>query len=194
MYHKTELRKQNLQLRESMAIGEYRTKSSLVCNRLTDILRDVSPSLILSYSPIKNEADISFVALLSHEKGIPYAIPLINMNNRHMDFYVIHPAHELIHNKFGIKEPAPSNERIVTDEMLKGRNVVCLIPALAFDLRGNRIGYGKGFYDTFLHRYPQIIKIGLAFEFQIVYEIAHSTHDIPMDMVVTDKRVIQVKG
>ena len=194
MYHKADLRKQNLQLRESMAIGEYSTKSSLVCDRLTDIVEDVSPSLILSYSPIKNEVDISTVAHLSHEQGIPYAIPLINMNNRHMDFYVTHPARELIHNKFGIKEPAPSNEHIVTDDILKGHNVICLIPALAFDLRGNRIGYGKGFYDTFLHRYPHIVKIGLAFEFQIVYEIAHSTHDIPADIVVTDKRVIRVKG
>lgn len=194
MYHKADLRKQNLQLRESMAIGEYSTKSIQICDRLTRIIEDVSPSLILSYSPIKNEVDISAAALFSYEKSIPYAIPLINMNNRHMDYYVTHPAHELVHNKFGIKEPAPSNEHMVSDEMLKGRNVICLIPALAFDLKGNRIGYGKGFYDTFLHRYPHIIKIGLSFEFQIVYEIAHSTHDIPMDMVITDKRVIKVQG
>jgi len=194
MYHKADLRRQNLKLRESMALTEYSVKSSLVCDRLTRTMDESPPSLLLAYSPIKNEVDISPVSLMSHEQGIPYAIPLININNRHMDFYLINPSHELIHNKFGIKEPVPSNEHIVTDEMLRWGNVICLIPAVAFDLRGNRIGYGKGFYDTFLHRYPHITKIGLAFEFQIVYEIAHSTHDIPMDMIITDRRVIKVKG
>lgn len=193
MYHKTELRKQKLKLRESMSLSEYSAKSSLICNRIQQLLNHSKPPLILSYSPIKNEVNVAEVHHAAHKNSIPYAIPLINMNNRHMDFYITEPAHELTHNRFGIKEPTANDKHLVTQQMLKGKNVVCLIPALAFDLKGNRIGYGKGFYDHFLHKYPNIIKIGLAFEFQIVYEISHSPHDVPMDMIMTDKRVIRIK-
>ena len=64
-----------------------------------------------------------------------------------------------------------------------------IVPGLGFDLKGNRIGHGKGFYDRLL-RIPKVKKIGLAFEWQIFDEIPTDNHDIPINMIISEKRII----
>ena len=89
--------------------------------------------------------------------------------------------------KFGILEPIEAMK-------IAHKNIgLVLVPGIAFDLQGNRIGYGLGFYDKFLRQVPKSVKIGLAFEFQIVDEIPHEGHDIPVDFVVTEERIIECK-
>ena len=61
------------------------------------------------------------------------------------------------------------------------------VAGLAFDREGYRIGYGVGYYDKFLKKVPKALKIGLAFDFQIVDKLPREAHDFPVDMIVTDK-------
>jgi 5-formyltetrahydrofolate cyclo-ligase len=67
-----------------------------------------------------------------------------------------------------------------------------IIPGIAFDLQGNRIGYGKGYYDRFLSTRKVSYIMGLAFENQIIKKIPTTENDIPVDVLVTENRIIFV--
>ena len=65
------------------------------------------------------------------------------------------------------------------------------MPGIAFDIRGNRIGRGGGYYDNFLRKiYPSVKIIALAFEIQIVKKIPTNTNDIPVHKIITEKRIV----
>ena len=64
-----------------------------------------------------------------------------------------------------------------------------LVPGTAFDMQMNRMGFGKGYYDKLLERLSAI-KAGLCYDFQLLSEIPHSAHDIPMDIIITEERII----
>lgn len=85
--------------------------------------------------------------------------------------------------------------------MLQGASTVAdgsrfglvLVPGIAFDRAGNRVGFGKGYYDRFLKDYRGM-KVGVAYEFQIVEHVAHEKWDVPMDWILTDTRCLQTRG
>ncbi len=89
--------------------------------------------------------------------------------------------------KYGILEP-------IDVMKIAYKNIdLILVPGIAFDKEGNRIGYGFGYYDKFLARVPKAIKIGLCFDLQIVDKIPKEEHDVPVDIIITEKRVIECK-
>ena len=88
---------------------------------------------------------------------------------------------------FGILEPID-----LMKIAYKNINLV-LVPGIAFDKEGHRIGYGFGYYDKFLAKVPKAVKIGLCFDFQVVDKIPLETHDVPVDFIVTEKRVVECK-
>lgn len=91
----------------------------------------------------------------------------------------------LVPARFGIPEPID-----IMKIAYKHIDLV-LVPGIAFDREGHRIGYGFGFYDKFLAKVPKAVKIGLAFDFQVVDKIPKETHDVPVDFVVTEKEVVE---
>ena len=66
---------------------------------------------------------------------------------------------------------------------------LCLVPALAFDLKLNRMGFGKGYYDKLLSDFCGV-KIGLCYDFQITDTVFPEAHDVPMNIIITEKRII----
>jgi 5-formyltetrahydrofolate cyclo-ligase len=75
----------------------------------------------------------------------------------------------------------------------KAKLDLIIIPAIVYDLRGHRIGYGRvGWYDKFLVNHPESIKVGLAYEEQVIDKIPHEKHDIPVDIIVTPTRIINI--
>ena len=68
-----------------------------------------------------------------------------------------------------------------------------LLPGLAFDPEGNRIGYGAGYYDRYLAKYPKdyFLKIALAYDFQILKQIKGNEHDVKADMIITPNQIIK---
>ena len=89
--------------------------------------------------------------------------------------------------KFGILEPIEAMK-------IAYKNIdLVLVPGIAFDKEGHRIGYGFGYYDKFLKKVPKAIKIGLCFDFQIVNKIPREEHDAPVDLIVTEERFVECK-
>lgn len=67
------------------------------------------------------------------------------------------------------------------------------VPGIAFDKNGYRLGYGFGYYDKFLKKVPKAVKIGLCFDFQVVDKIPREMHDVPVNFIVTEERVIECR-
>ena len=89
--------------------------------------------------------------------------------------------------KFGILEPIE-----IMKVAYKNIDVV-LVPGIAFDQYGHRIGYGLGYYDKFLRKVPKATKIGLAFDLQVMDKIPKELHDVPVDFIITEERVLECK-
>ncbi len=89
---------------------------------------------------------------------------------------------------FYIKEPTGCN---ITD--ISAIDLI-IVPAVAFDRNGNRIGRGKGFYDRLLAKCDRQIKIGIGYDFQLIDEIEAERHDIPVDMIITPHYIINTKS
>lgn len=90
--------------------------------------------------------------------------------------------------EFGPKILGPKGDAEIVEPQ------VILIPALAFDVTGHRLGRGKGFYDRTFEKRSDVMKIGVTFEMQMTGMIPYESHDVKMDFIVTEKRIINCKG
>ena len=111
-------------------------------------------------------------------------VPKANLENKELSLYEIKDrVKDLKKGAYGIMEPRAGRTRLACLE-----EVECLIvPGIAFDKKNRRLGRGKGYYDRFLGTFgSKILKIGLAFSFQVVAQIPVAAHDQPVDKVLTD--------
>lgn len=100
-----------------------------------------------------------------------------------MEFYYFQSFSELAPAAYGILEP-PGEHLAKT----VGKHCLMIIPGAAFDPCGARIGYGKGYYDRYLERAPECIRMALGFSFQVVKQIRQEEHDIRMNYIITEER------
>ena len=111
-------------------------------------------------------------------------VPLTNLENKELSLYEITDRqNDLKKGTYGVMEPRPEKTRLTHFE-----EVDCVIvPGTVFDKKNHRIGRGIGYYDRFLKKFsPNILKIGLAFLFQVIPAIPSEVHDVKLDMVLTD--------
>lgn len=141
-------------------------------------------SLVLSYVSTENEADTYEIMRYCLDSGIRLAVPKCIANTPLMDFYYIKTLGELEKGAFSIYEPQKSCEK-VSDFT----GAVCLVPAMSYDEKGYRIGYGGGYYDRFLSGHD-VKKIGMCYERCLEKEHIHSEYDIKADLIITQNRTI----
>lgn len=115
-------------------------------------------------------------------------VPRVSDKSRIMEAVEITSLEDLIKNKYGILEPSceisAANKELID---------LVILPGVAFDERGGRLGYGGGYYDTFLQDISMnVVKIALAYELQIINSIPLEEHDIKADYIITEKREISV--
>ncbi|MFK7840064.1 MAG: 5-formyltetrahydrofolate cyclo-ligase [Bdellovibrionales bacterium] len=139
-------------------------------------------AVIAAYCPKGREFDALCIAELAIEKGHKTLLPVINKNNRVLTFLEWDKKTTMTANEFGIEEPknsSPADPDII------------LVPLLAFDRRGTRLGQGGGYYDATLAHYraqKDILAIGVAFSQQaVLFNLPKEDHDEPLDWVITPK-------
>lgn len=119
--------------------------------------------------------------------AVPKVIP-VSLKRRYMKALKINSMLQLNESgAFGILEPSIECEDISEEIDL------VIVPGLAFDLEGNRLGYGGGYYDRFLSKYPNNKKIALCYDFQIFKEIPHEFFDEKVDLIISEKRTINFR-
>lgn len=153
---------------------------------------------IYCYASFRDEVSTDGLLELAWKAGKKTAVPCVTDSLR-MEFYYIESLKELRPGYRGILEPEadmaekaiPGKETgIRLDEGLspdEDRDILIILPGAAFDRMGNRIGYGKGFYDRYLQRFPVCRRMGLAYSVQCVEEIPADPWDIRVEAVITEK-------
>ena len=179
---KSQIRKKFLNLRENKS----KKIKSINYNNIIKLLKKkgVKGKIVGGYYPYNNEIDCIQILKKLEKKNYIISLPKIKKNSQ-MDFIQWGSKDPLVINKFGI--PEPSNGKIKFPDIL-------LVPLLSFDIKLNRVGYGGGFYDRYIHRIKRKKKpllVGLAYSFQGVKSIPINRYDKKLDFVVTEKKIIE---
>ncbi len=171
---KKELRRKYKKLRNALSKEERSECSRIICEKLTSLIEG---KRFLSYAPISSEVDVSSVNQRYHA-AYPHLLKDHKMEALlpQEDTFVI--------NDFGIAEPDPGQSKVIDPKDLE----VIIVPLLAFDEKKQRLGYGGGYYDRYLKN-TDAIKIGVAYEIQKTEEHFKEEHDVPMDMIITEKSI-----
>lgn len=142
--------------------------------------------VVLAYSALRFEVDPYAVVERAWALGKTVALPRIIAGSRELALHVYRSGDELCESGFVVKEPLASAPQVSPEEV-----ELVLVPGLGFDARGQRLGFGQGYYDRLLPRLSRAARFGLAFELSLLAEVPTSTHDVPVDAVVTEKRVLR---
>lgn len=182
---KNKIRQEILKTRNNLSTEEVEKKSNLIIQNLEKFIKNAENIMI--FMDMKNEVRITKLMELYPEKS--FFIPQItDSKNREMKINK-YEENELVLHKFGYYESSSSdfyNENILD---------IVIVPAVVFDLEKNRIGFGGGYYDTFLKKVrrgnKKAIFIGVCYDFQIVDKIPREEHDIIVDFVVNENQVFE---
>ncbi len=164
---------------------EVKRKSQKIVQELERLVKELKASSFLFYHPIKNEPDITPLAEKLIREGKTVAFPKVI--GREITPLRVKSLSELLPGRFGIKEP-PYRPDLILREV-----EVVFVPGIAFDKKGYRIGFGGGYYDRLLEKFPVKSKIGVCFDFQLIEEVPKEPFDIPVDVIVTDKTTVRRK-
>ncbi len=146
---------------------------------------------VATYVGVKSEVTTANLLRAAMSVGARIAVPCREGGD--LALYAIEMLGELEEASFGLREPA-ARVRADPDRRVAPETVdLLVVPGVAFDRRGGRIGYGRGYYDRLLARCrPDALRVGLAFECQLVEAIPMGPADQPMDLVVTEADVYRV--
>lgn len=188
---KSEIRKHILKLRAAMSPGELAEKSSAIVERLMALEEFRRAGTIMAYVDFRNEVQTGALISRCLAGGKRVSVPITDIANK-----VLTPSEilaypdDLTPGAWGILEPGPGCVRPLAPEELD----MIIVPGVAFDLNGDRLGYGGGFYDRFLPRTkPGTVFLAPAFELQIQDNVYPGPHDCPVHIIVTEERVIRSK-
>ena len=174
------------------------TRSMMATVNFADSNLYADTKTIFTFISKKTEINTRFLIEKAFTDGKEIAIPRVN--ERSLDFYYLSPEYpaeeQLEQAAFGIKEPLTSLEKVDIHHL--PIDSVFILPGLAFSCDGTRLGYGKGFYDTFIsHIYENVnplyfpkALIGFCFDCQIFENLPQTEHDIPLTHIITEERII----
>lgn len=189
--NKETIRKEALTARKSLSTQNLISKSTSVTNHLlsTDLYKNAN--IIMAYIDFRNEVQTEKIIKSAISDGKRIVIPISKVETRQLVLSeLINYDIELKAGAYGILEPKSEYLRETDPELVD----LVLIPGVAFDQRGYRVGYGAGYYDRFLEKVrTDTSKIALAFELQMVDHACEDSHDVPVDLIITEDRIIKCK-
>ena len=185
---KKELRKEVLKLRDTLTKEERKEKSNQIAKRVIAMNEFKKANVILLYEAIRSEVETT--AICEAAKQMEKVIYWPRVIGDRMEFYLVNDVTEFEISRFGIREPKMVEENRFVPQ--KQDEIMVVMPGVAFDEEGNRIGYGGGYYDKYLQWLEGLVepcciyKIGVAFKPQIVKvgQIETEVHDVRADYVV----------
>ncbi len=186
---KTEWRNKMAVRRDALSNDDIDRFSESIFQNLLKLPPFREGNTLLSYLNIKSEAATWKLIAYYRNNAKKTAAPRVSGDT--MEFYYFSHYCELsTDNRFHIPEPVGSERCIPKDED------IIIVPGLVFDRKGNRLGYGGGYYDKYLAEYPSLIKIAIAYDFQVVNNIPAEmleATDIRVDYVVTQQRILSCR-
>ena len=180
------LRKELIEKRKSLSKKDVIEKSNKIKNQLFELTEFIQAYTILFYVSYDNEVHTHQMIKDSLILVKNVIVPISKKDDRSLILSKLERWEDLESGSYGILEPrAEKIKEISIDEI----NLI-IVPGVGFDKGGHRIGHGKGYYDNLLNKSNNALHIGLAFEIQIVKKIPIEQHDIPVDKIITEDRII----
>ena len=181
---KNKIRKEILEKRNNLSTEEVEKKSDLIIENLGKFIKNAKNIMI--FMDMKNEVKITKLMKLYPEKSF-FISKITDSKNREMKINRYNE-NELVLHKFGYYESSSSD--FYNGNILD----IVIVPAVVFDLEKNRIGFGGGYYDTFLNKVrkqsKKVLFIGVCYDFQMVEEVPTEKHDITLDFIINENEVI----
>ncbi|MBU4226025.1 MAG: 5-formyltetrahydrofolate cyclo-ligase [Chloroflexi bacterium] len=177
---KHQLRAQSRQVRKALGEEFQRQASAAICLHIESWPLFKGCETILTYMPMHGEVDLR--PLLERHPHKRWLLPRI-LNEGCMVFHPYDPG-RLIRHSFGMLEPDPILPIVPLDQIQ-----LALVPGLAFDRQGWRLGYGGGFFDRFLADINNGISLGVTYHALLLDHLPHNENDIPMQYIVTEEGV-----
>jgi 5-formyltetrahydrofolate cyclo-ligase len=188
---KATLRKEVLSKRDSIPLPVRKIKDSAIADRIFALDNFREPKMVLLYASFRSEVNTEGVIKKALELGKKVLLPRVNLEKTRLDLYEIDGLDELSAGYMEIPEPEAKEEKLRGLEEVG----VVVLPGAAFDSKGSRLGYGKGYYDRLLSEgSARPVLVALAYEEQILEDIPAESHDVKMDIILTDRRLIGCKG
>ncbi|MBI3023617.1 MAG: 5-formyltetrahydrofolate cyclo-ligase [Thaumarchaeota archaeon] len=188
---KKALREAALRTRRSMDREEIKLLSGRVQEKLRSLGEFERAKVLASYVSTKDEVQTDEVISTSLRLGKRVLVPIVDQTRTELLFSELRDLSELGEGHYGIREPRSEFLRIVPLEEAG----LILVPLVAWDERGFRIGHGKGYFDKALGQLKNDIPTtGLAFEAQRVDRVPNEEFDVPLGTIVTEQRVLRFRG
>jgi 5-formyltetrahydrofolate cyclo-ligase len=180
---KHQLRRSCRQIRKGLGEATRQQASLSICGWIESWSVFQRSAVILAYMPITGEADLT--PLLERQPQKRWVLPRIIPEENHR--MVLHPyeSSRLIRHPFGMAEPAPDLPIIPSGEVQ-----LALVPGLAFDRLGRRLGYGGGYFDRFLREFAGV-SLGVIFQALLLDHLPCGEHDVPVEWIVTEAGILQ---
>lgn len=183
---KTELRQKYRALRDSFGEEFINKSSRIACQNLANCKEFIVADTVLLYYPIKNELSSLPMLELCLKMGKAVGFPVCQKESSSLIFKRVTSLDSLAVGSFELLEPDESCEILIPT-----KDTICIVPALAFSKSGHRLGYGKGFYDRFLANFTGT-SVGFSYSEFVCDELPHDEHDIPLNMIVTEREVLRI--
>lgn len=167
------IRKEKLYLREQLTAVQVQIYSEKICKKLACYIHGT----VGLYKSIHNEVNVDGVTCYADVVAYPKTL-----DDTTIVFYETNDSTNWKPGCFGVLEP--QSERILHPDNFD----ILVVPLVAFDTRGNRLGYGKGYYDRYL-KHTRALRIGVGYECQKVEKLIHEDHDFPLDMIISEEHI-----
>ena len=168
----------------------HRQMDENICTTAVSLSSFRYADVVLLYAPIKSEIDVMPIFHEAIKRGKRVAFPRCNVEERTMKFHFVESEEDLSPCAYGIREPR-EDAPVYDPETFCG-SAVCYVPGLAFDVRGYRLGYGKGYYDKFMNCYNGCT-IGVVYSQFILPTLPRGRFDKHCDAMLTEKGIKAVK-
>lgn len=185
METKKEIRQHIISRRKEMDPLAWQEATQKITEKIINHPRFLEETDIYCYANYNGEVGTEQIMEEAWKLGKHVWLPKVE--GREMEFYLVESRNELKPGAYGILEP-------VTDHKADGKEGLLIMPGVAFDEEGRRIGYGGGFYDKYLEKHPNLLTVAVAFELQIYQEIPCEEHDIKPRKVVTEEHIYPMDG
>ncbi len=178
---KKECREFFLRKRGAIAGDKRRLADRILFEKTVNSEEYIKADVLLVYYPVKGEIDVLPIVKKAFEDGKRIAFPVCDKEECTLTFRYVSSLDEMKVAAYNIPEPVSTAEVYQNNE-----NTLCLVPALAFDRIGRRIGYGKGYYDRFLSRFDGVT-MGLVYSELLVDELPVEETDVPIDIILSER-------
>lgn len=184
---KSSIRVLSIERRKAISYEDRIGLSDRITNQVIALNEWKTADIILAYADYNHEVATDKLVLNAMLSGKKVYMPITKGSD--MEFFQIHTLDEMRPGNYGIREPIGLESEQY--HFKQSDQILMLVPGTAFDKEKNRMGYGKGYYDRYLERYPIQERIGLAFACQIFDTIPHEKTDIKMKKVVSESAIYE---